>query len=50
MVYTDLSDLTELAGKQNYAEAILYNIMDLYWFMWNYGNMLMIPLGFLVVY
>ena len=48
MVYTDLSINPSASG--DWAEAILYNVMDLHWFMWNYANMLIIPLAFLITY
>ena len=33
-----------------YVNTMLYNLMDLTWFMWNYGNAFLIPFGFYCTY
>ena len=33
-----------------FSEAILHNLQDMTWFMWNYGNAFLIPLFFLITF
>ena len=33
-----------------FSEAILHNLQDMTWFLWNYGNAFLIPLAFLITF
>jgi hypothetical protein len=37
-------------SSYTYSTAMLYNLQDLVWFLWNYGNAFMIPLTLLFTY
>jgi hypothetical protein len=44
------ADGTAYFADKTFSNAILNNLMDMTWFMWNYGNAFCIPLGLLIAY